>query len=53
MLNLRLVCLLVLVIPGTAAHPQAVQPPVPPPTAEAQKLLDAGRLEESLKLLDT
>jgi tetratricopeptide (TPR) repeat protein len=51
--NLRLLCLLALVMPSAAAHSQAAQPPVPPPTTEAQKLLDAGHLEESLKLLDT
>ncbi len=53
MLNLRALCLLVLVLPGIPAHPQAAIPPPTPPTAEAQKLLDAGHLEEALKSLDT
>jgi tetratricopeptide (TPR) repeat protein len=53
MLNLRALCLLVLVLPGIPAHPQAAIPPPTPPTAEAQKLLDAGHLEEALKALDT
>lgn len=52
MLNLRALCLLVLVLLGVVAHPQATQPPTTPPTAEAQKLFDAGRLEEALKVLD-
>jgi tetratricopeptide (TPR) repeat protein len=52
MLNLRAVCLLVLVLLTIPAHPQTANPPSPPPTAEAQKLLDAGHLEEALKSLD-
>jgi len=34
------------------ASPQAGKPPGSPETADAQKLLDAGRLEEALKALD-
>jgi tetratricopeptide (TPR) repeat protein len=50
MLTLRALCLLVMVLIVIPAHPQA---PNPPTTAEAQKLLDAGHLEEALKALDT
>ena len=51
--NLRVLFLLVLLVPGLAAQTPAgpVTPPAPP-TAEAQKLLDAGRLDEALKALD-
>jgi tetratricopeptide (TPR) repeat protein len=50
--NLRALCFLVLVLPGIAAYSQAVVPPGIPPTAEAQKLLNSGHLEEALKALD-
>src|SRR5579859_7647131 len=50
MSNPRALCLLVLVLTGIPAHPQATIPP--PPTTEAQKLLDAGHLEQALKALD-
>src|ERR1700688_2135630 len=53
MLNLRALSLLLLLLPGIPAHPQAAIPPPTPPIAEAQKLLDAGHLEEALKTLDT
>ncbi len=53
MLNLRALFLLVLLLPGLSARPQAADPSNPPPTAAAQKLLDAGHLEEALKTLDT
>jgi len=53
MLNLRALFLLVLLLPPLSARPQAANPSTPPPTAEAQKLLDAGHLEEALKTLDT
>jgi tetratricopeptide (TPR) repeat protein len=53
MLNLRALFLLVLLLPTLSAYPQAANPSTPPPTAEAQKLLDAGHLEEALKTLDT
>src|SRR5271156_2091170 len=46
---------LFLVVVSTTTPPlwsQAGEPPTSPPTAEAQKLLDAGRLEEALKVLD-
>ena len=51
--NLRVLCFLVLLVPGLAAQTPAgpVTPPAQP-TAEAQKLLDAGRLDEALKALD-
>jgi predicted Zn-dependent protease len=45
--KLSVLYLLVLLVPGLAA-----QTPATPPTAEAQKLLDAGRLDEALKTLD-
>jgi predicted Zn-dependent protease len=48
MAYLRILCLLVLLVPSLAA-----QSPTNSPTAEAQKLLDTGRLEEALKALDT
>src|ERR1700723_2238315 len=48
MAYLRVLCLLVLLVPALAA-----QSPANSPTAEAQKLLDTGRLEEALKALDT
>jgi predicted Zn-dependent protease len=50
MLILRALCFLVLVLLAIRAHPQASNPPL---TAEAQKLLDTGHLEEALKALDT
>ncbi|MEA2260016.1 MAG: hypothetical protein QOJ51_2841 [Acidobacteriaceae bacterium] len=53
MLNLRALFLLVLLLPTLSAYPQAANPSNPLPTAEAQKLLDAGHLEEALKALDT
>jgi predicted Zn-dependent protease len=51
--NLRVLCLLVLLVPGLAAQTPAA-PVTPPasPTTEAQKLLDAGRLDDALKALD-
>lgn len=51
--NLRVLFFLVLLVPGLAAQTPAgpVTPPAQP-TAEAQKLLDAGRLDEALKALD-
>jgi tetratricopeptide (TPR) repeat protein len=52
MLTLRALCLLVLVFSGIPAHPQAATPPTTPTTEEAQKLLNAGHLEEALKALD-
>jgi tetratricopeptide (TPR) repeat protein len=52
MLNLRTLSLLVLILPALSAHPQAANPSNPSPTAEAQKLLDAGHLEQVLKTLD-
>src|SRR5580698_3941372 len=48
MAYLRVLCLLVLLVPALAA-----QSPANSSTAEAQKLLDTGRLEEALKALDT
>jgi tetratricopeptide (TPR) repeat protein len=42
----KFLCFLVLVAPMAGAQTQA-------PTAEAQKLLDTGRLDEALKVLDT
>ena len=53
MLNPRTLSLLVLLLTAIPAHPQAANPPSPDPTAEAQKLLDAGHLDEALKALDT
>lgn len=50
---MRTLSLLVLLLPALSAHPQAANPSNPPPTAEAQKLLGAGHLEEALKTLDT
>jgi tetratricopeptide (TPR) repeat protein len=50
MLIPRALCLLVLVLLAIPAHPQAANPPT---TEEAQKLLNAGHLEEALKALDT
>src|ERR1700683_2984064 len=47
MAYLRVLCFLVLLVPALAA-----QSPPNSPTAEAQKLLDTGRLEEALKALD-
>ena len=45
-------CLLTIAV-ALPASPQAAPPSAPPSApAEAQKLLDAGRLEEALKLLD-
>src|ERR1700743_1121374 len=52
MLNLRTLSLLALLLLALSAHPQAANPSNPPPTAEAQKLLDAGHLEQALKTLD-
>ncbi len=51
--NFRVLFFLVLLVPGLAAQTPAgpVTPPAQP-TAEAQKLLDAGRLDEALKALD-
>jgi tetratricopeptide (TPR) repeat protein len=48
----KFLCFLVLVTPGTDAQTQAPKPPVSSPTAEAQNLLDTGRLDEALKILD-
>src|SRR3984957_14097909 len=48
MASLRVLCLLVLLVPALTA-----QSPPNSPTADAQKLLDPGRLEEALKALDT
>src|ERR1700742_960617 len=48
MAYLRILCLLVLLVPALAA-----QSPANSSTAEAQKLLDTGRLDEALKALDT
>jgi tetratricopeptide (TPR) repeat protein len=53
MVKLRVLCFLVLVAPVVGAETQASTPPMSSPTAEAQKLLDAGRLVEALKALDT
>jgi predicted Zn-dependent protease len=53
MVKLRVLCFLVLVTPGFGAQTQAPTPPMSSPTAEAQKLLDTGRLDEALKILDT
>ncbi len=51
--NLRVLCFLVLLVPGLAAQtPAAPVTPPAPSTAEAQKLLEAGRLDEALKALD-
>jgi predicted Zn-dependent protease len=47
MRNLRVFFLLLLLVPCLSA-----QTPTPSPTAEAQKLLDGGRLNEALKALD-
>jgi tetratricopeptide (TPR) repeat protein len=59
MAKLRTLRFLFLVVVGTAARPlwsqvspQAGNSPGSSPTAQAQKLLDAGRLDESLKALD-
>jgi tetratricopeptide (TPR) repeat protein len=52
MANLPVLSLLVLLGAGFAAQPQAGNPATSPSTAEAQKLLDAGRLDEALKVLD-
>jgi tetratricopeptide (TPR) repeat protein len=52
MVKLRVLCFLVLVAPPVSAQTQASEPPVSSPTAEAQKLLDSGRLDEALKILD-
>jgi tetratricopeptide (TPR) repeat protein len=55
MANLRVLRFLILVAVSMNARPlwsQAVDPPRSAPTAQAQKLLDAGRLEEALKALD-
>jgi predicted Zn-dependent protease len=48
MRSLRVLFLVVLLLPCLSA-----QTTVSPPTAEAQKLLDAGRLDEALKALDS
>jgi tetratricopeptide (TPR) repeat protein len=53
MVKLHVLCFLVLVAPGFGAQPQASKPSVSSPTAEAEKLLDTGRLDEALKVLDT
>jgi tetratricopeptide (TPR) repeat protein len=47
MRNLRVLCILFLLAPYLSAQTTASSP-----TAEAQKLLDAGRLDEALKALD-
>jgi tetratricopeptide (TPR) repeat protein len=59
MAKLRVLRLLVLLVAGltprlqwSQASSQAANPPDKSPTAEAQKLLDAGRFEEALKALD-
>jgi tetratricopeptide (TPR) repeat protein len=48
----KFLCFLVLVAPGAGAQTQASKPPMSSPTVEAQKLLDTGRLDEALKILD-
>jgi predicted Zn-dependent protease len=53
MVKLRVLCFLVLVAPAVGAQTQASTPPMSSPTAEAQKLLDTGRLDDALKVLDT
>jgi tetratricopeptide (TPR) repeat protein len=53
MVELRVLCFLVLVALGFGAQAQDSKPPLSSPTAEAQKLLDTGRLDEALKILDT
>ena len=53
MVKLRVLCFLVLVAPLVRAQTQASTPPMSSPTAEAQKLLDTGRLDEALKVLET
>jgi predicted Zn-dependent protease len=53
MVKLRVLCFLVLVAPGFGAQTQDSKPPLSSSTAEAQKLLDTGRLDEALKILDT
>ena len=53
MVKLRVLSFLLLVAPGFGAQTQDLAPPPSSPTAEAQKLLDTGRLEEALKTLDT
>jgi tetratricopeptide (TPR) repeat protein len=53
MVKLHVLCFLVLVAPLVGAQTQASTPPLSSPTAEAQKLLDTGRLDEALKVLDT
>ena len=52
MTNLHVLCFLVLVVPTVAAQTQAAHPAGSSPIAEAQKLLDTGRLAEALKTLD-
>jgi tetratricopeptide (TPR) repeat protein len=59
MAKLRVLRVLVLLVAGLTPRPQwsqassqAANPPGSSPTAEAQKLLDTGRLEEALKALD-
>jgi predicted Zn-dependent protease len=53
MVKLRVLCFLVLVAPGVGAQTQDSKPSVSSPTVEAEKLLDTGRLDEALKVLDT
>ena len=53
MVKLRVLCFLVLLAPVGSAQTQASTPPLSSPTAEALKLLDTGRLDEALKILDT
>ena len=52
MVKLRVLCFLLLAAPGVGAQTQDSRPPVSSPTTEAQKLLDTGRLDEALKILD-
>jgi tetratricopeptide (TPR) repeat protein len=57
MVKLRALCLVVQLVAGVTAWPppafsQAGNPAGSSPAAEAQRLLDAGRLEEALKALD-
>src|ERR1700761_8053208 len=51
MVKSSVLCFLVLITPMLGA--QTPTPPTSSPTAEAQKLLDTGRLDEALKALDT
>jgi tetratricopeptide (TPR) repeat protein len=49
----KFLCFLVLVAPGVGAQTQASKRAMSSPTVEAQTLLDIGRLDEALKILDT